>query len=37
MADWRERLFSWMLRDAQPHSDFFPIPPHRVIEAARRS
>jgi KUP system potassium uptake protein len=32
MADWRERLFSWMLRNAQPASDFFHIPPHRVIE-----
>ena len=32
MADWRERLFSWMLRNAQPASDFFHIPAHRVIE-----
>ncbi len=32
MADWRERLFGWMLRNAQPASDFFHIPPHRVIE-----
>jgi KUP system potassium uptake protein len=32
MADWRERLFSWMMRTAQPASDFFRIPPNRVIE-----
>ena len=32
MADWRERLFGWMLRNAQPASDFFRIPPNRVIE-----
>ena len=29
---WRERLFGWMLRNAQPASDFFHIPPNRVIE-----
>ncbi|HTN49878.1 MAG TPA: potassium transporter Kup [Burkholderiaceae bacterium] len=32
MADWRERLFGWMMRVAQPASDFFHIPPNRVIE-----
>jgi len=32
MADWRERLFGWMTRNAQPASDFFRIPPNRVIE-----
>ena len=32
MADWRERLFGWMMRNAQPASDFFRIPPNRVIE-----
>jgi KUP system potassium uptake protein len=32
MADWRERLFGWMSRNAQPASDFFRIPPNRVIE-----
>ncbi len=32
IAGWRDRLFSWMLRNAQPASDFFHIPPNRVIE-----
>jgi KUP system potassium uptake protein len=32
MAMWRERLFGWMMRNAQPASDFFRIPPNRVIE-----
>jgi KUP system potassium uptake protein len=32
MANWRERLFGWMMRNAQPASDFFRIPPNRVIE-----
>ena len=32
MRRWRQRLFSWMLRNAQPASDFFHIPPNRVIE-----
>jgi KUP system potassium uptake protein len=32
MADWRERLFGWMSRNAQPASDYFRIPPNRVIE-----
>ncbi|HQR19315.1 MAG TPA: potassium transporter Kup [Burkholderiaceae bacterium] len=32
MADWRERLFGWMMHNAQPASDFFRIPPNRVIE-----
>jgi KUP system potassium uptake protein len=32
MADWREHLFGWMMRNAQPASDFFRIPPNRVIE-----
>jgi len=32
VAGWRDRLFSWMLRNAQPASDFFRIPPNRVIE-----
>lgn len=32
MADWRERFFSWMVRNAQPASDFFKMPPNRVIE-----
>jgi KUP system potassium uptake protein len=32
MAAWRRRLFGWMLRNAQPASDFFRIPPNRAIE-----
>ena len=32
MWRWRQRLFGWMLRNAQPASDFFRIPPNRVIE-----
>jgi len=32
MAEWRERIFSWMMRNAQPASDFFHIPPNRAIE-----
>jgi KUP system potassium uptake protein len=32
MARWRQRVFGWMLQNAQPASDFFRIPPNRVIE-----
>jgi KUP system potassium uptake protein len=32
MAGWRESLFGWLMRNAQPASDFFRIPPGRVIE-----
>ncbi len=32
MSVWRRRLFGWMLRNAQPASDFFRIPPNRAIE-----
>jgi KUP system potassium uptake protein len=32
MADWRERLFAWMMHNAQSASDFFKMPPNRVIE-----
>jgi KUP system potassium uptake protein len=32
MAPWREHLFAWMMRNAQPASEFFHIPPNRVIE-----
>jgi KUP system potassium uptake protein len=32
MAPWRKRLFAWLQRNAQPASDFFRIPPGRVIE-----
>jgi KUP system potassium uptake protein len=32
MASWRKRLFVWMNRNSQPASDFFRLPPGRVIE-----
>ena len=32
MANWREHLFAWLTRNAQPASEFFKIPPNRVIE-----
>jgi KUP system potassium uptake protein len=32
MALWRKRVFAWLLRNSLPASDFFHIPPNRVIE-----
>jgi KUP system potassium uptake protein len=32
MAVWRERLFSWMLRNAESAMEFFKLPPNRVVE-----
>ena len=32
MVPWRQRFFAWMMRNAQPASDFFRMPPNRVIE-----
>ncbi|MFM8467501.1 MAG: potassium transporter Kup [Oxalobacteraceae bacterium] len=32
MAIWRERLFAWMMQNAAKPSDFFKIPPNRVVE-----
>lgn len=32
MARWREVLFAWMSRNAQQASDYFRIPPNRVVE-----
>lgn len=32
MAVWRERLFAFMSRNAQPATAFFRIPPNRVVE-----
>jgi KUP system potassium uptake protein len=29
---WREKLFSFMTRNALPATDFFRIPPERVVE-----
>ena len=32
MALWREHLFAWMMQNAAKPSDFFRIPPNRVVE-----
>ena len=32
MAIWRERLFSWMVRNAQGAALFFRLPSNRVVE-----
>jgi KUP system potassium uptake protein len=32
MALWRERLFAFLTRNAQPATAFFGIPPSRVME-----
>jgi KUP system potassium uptake protein len=32
MAVWRERLFAWMSRNAQPATQFFRLPTERVVE-----
>ncbi|MCC9606109.1 potassium transporter Kup [Blastopirellula sp. JC732] len=32
MAMWRERLFAWMARNAQPATAYFYLPPDQVIE-----
>jgi KUP system potassium uptake protein len=32
MASWREHLFAWMSRNAIPVTDYFHIPPNRVVE-----
>jgi len=32
MAIWRERLFSWMLRNAESAMEFFKLPSNRVVE-----
>jgi KUP system potassium uptake protein len=32
MSLWRERLFAWMLRNAESAMEFFKLPPNRVIE-----
>jgi KUP system potassium uptake protein len=29
---WREKLFSWMTRNARPASSYFNLPPNRVVE-----
>ncbi|MBC7987422.1 MAG: potassium transporter Kup [Sphingomonadaceae bacterium] len=32
MALWREKIFSWMLRNAESAMEFFRLPPNRVVE-----
>jgi KUP system potassium uptake protein len=32
MAIWRERLFSWMMRNAASAMEFFRLPTNRVVE-----
>jgi len=32
MAMWREHIFAWMARNAQPATAFFRLPPNRVVE-----
>jgi KUP system potassium uptake protein len=32
MALWREKLFAWMLRNAESAMEFFNLPPNRVVE-----
>ena len=32
MAVWREKLFAWMLRNAESAMEFFNLPPNRVVE-----
>jgi KUP system potassium uptake protein len=32
MALWREKLFAWMLRNAESAMEFFSLPPNRVVE-----
>ena len=32
MAIWRERLFAWMMRNAESPMEFFCLPSDRVVE-----
>jgi KUP system potassium uptake protein len=32
MARWRKKLFSFLLKNAKPPTDFFHLPPNRVVE-----
>ena len=32
MAIWREKLFAWMLRNADSAMEFFKLPTNRVVE-----
>ena len=32
MAIWREKVFAWMMRNAESAMEFFKLPPNRVVE-----
>jgi KUP system potassium uptake protein len=32
MAMWREKVFAWMMRNAESAMEFFKLPPNRVVE-----
>ena len=32
MAIWREKVFAWMMRNAESPMEFFGLPPNRVVE-----
>jgi len=32
MALWREKIFAWMMRNAESAMEFFKLPPNRVVE-----
>ena len=32
MAIWREKLFAWMVRNAESAMEFFKLPTNRVVE-----
>ena len=32
MAQWRKKLFSFLLKNSKPPTDFFNLPPNRVVE-----
>jgi KUP system potassium uptake protein len=36
MAAWRESLFAWMFKNASPITNYFDIPPNRVVELGTR-
>jgi KUP system potassium uptake protein len=36
MARWRESLFAWMFKNASPITNYFDIPPNRVVELGTR-
>ena len=36
MRPWRKRLFAFMLRNAQPATQYFRLPPNRVLELGQQ-